>query len=177
MRSTDQRWKRCSASHHCGYRSVRGTDLSLLLNARQEYLEGKVSQTAPMSYIKQRVWGSGVPPIASIVGCTPPQPKSPTILKTSIPSETLGIYKRAFTSTPHQHRDRILTFDRTHRHSSTSADTKAPLAGAFRVCRLRSLFGDERQKNGARLYGTSRVMPGGKALQEVGRLGEVQPSH
>ncbi len=74
MRSTDQRWKRCSASHHCGYRSARGTDLSLLLNARQEYLEGKVSQTAPMSYIKQRVWGSGVPPIACIVGCTPPQP-------------------------------------------------------------------------------------------------------
>ena len=54
---------------------------------------------------------------------------------------------------------------------------KSPLAGAFGVCRLRSLFGDERQKNGARLNGTSKEIPGGKALQEVGRLGEIQPSH
>ena len=74
MRSTEQRWKRCSGSYHCGYRSVRGSDRSLLLNARCLCFENRVSQTTATSYIKRRVWGFGVRPIASIVGCMSPQP-------------------------------------------------------------------------------------------------------
>ena len=90
MRSTEQRWKRCSGSYHCGYRSVRGSDRSLLLNARCLCFENRVSQTTATSYIKRRVWGFGVRPIASIVGCMPPQPLQGTPDPSKLRSATTG---------------------------------------------------------------------------------------
>jgi hypothetical protein len=62
-----------------------------------------------------------------------PQPKYLILSKTLSPSKTLGICGRASTSTPHQRRHRILTFGKARRHPPTSADTKAPFAGAFGV--------------------------------------------
>ena len=56
-----------------------------------------------------------------------------------------------FTSTPRQHRDRILTFGSTRRHSPSSADTKAPLAvsAVVRTSGMRALHGVRASLNAA----------------------------
>lgn len=126
-----------------------------------------------IGYTKRQASGFVAPPIASIVGCAPPATKNSTILQPLKPPsrdfshlrpKRPGITPEA-TGSEQQRRIGGIT--------KACGRREATKGGAY----PRSLIGDERQENGAGLYGTSQVMPRGKTLQEVGRLREIQPSH